>query len=83
MYEYGIDGKIQTATSSLSDIWFLVLEYISERTLVDLVKEQGALSEELSKYFFFQMIDTLLYINEKGIAHRDIKLENMLIDSEY
>ena len=53
MYEYGIDGKIQTATSSLSDIWFLVLEYISERTLVDLVKEQGALSEELSKYFFF------------------------------
>ena len=53
MYEYGIDGKIQTATSSLSDIWFLVLEYISERTLVDLVKEQGALSEELAKYFFF------------------------------
>ena len=29
------------------------------------------------------MIDTLLYINEKGIAHRDIKLENMLIDADY
>lgn len=29
------------------------------------------------------MIDTLLYINEKGIAHRDIKLENMLVDADY
>ena len=53
LYEYGIDGSIVTATSTLNDIWFLVLEYISERTLVDLVKEQGSLSEELAKYFFF------------------------------
>jgi serine/threonine protein kinase len=29
------------------------------------------------------MIDTLLYINEKEIAHRDIKLENMLVDPNY
>jgi serine/threonine protein kinase len=29
------------------------------------------------------MIDTLLYINEKEIAHRDIKLENMLVTNNY
>ena len=29
------------------------------------------------------MIETLLYINSKGIAHRDIKLENMLVNSDY
>ena len=52
LYDYGIDAKIVSPTSNLQDIWFLVLEYISERTLVDLVKEQGFLSEELAKYFF-------------------------------
>lgn len=52
LYDYGIDAKIASSTSNLQDIWFLVLEYISERTLVDLVKEQGFLSEELAKYFF-------------------------------
>lgn len=29
------------------------------------------------------MIDVLLYINSKGIAHRDIKLENMLVNEKY
>jgi serine/threonine protein kinase len=29
------------------------------------------------------MINTLLYINSKGIAHRDIKLENMLVNKDY
>jgi serine/threonine protein kinase len=67
----------------LVDIWFIVLEYVSERTLVDLVKQNSFLSEEVVKYFFEQMIDTLLYINSKGIAHRDIKLENMLVTADY
>jgi serine/threonine protein kinase len=57
-----------------------VLEYISERTLVDLVKQNGFLDEDIAKYFFRQMIETLIYINSKGIAHRDIKLENMLVN---
>ena len=29
------------------------------------------------------MVDTLIYINDQEIAHRDIKLENMLVDSNY
>lgn len=83
MYEYGIEGVVQTDQGVLSDIWFIVLEYISNRTLIDLIKEYKMLDEEAAKYFFRQMIDTLLYINQKGIAHRDIKLENMLINEKY
>jgi serine/threonine protein kinase len=29
------------------------------------------------------MIETLLYINSKGIGHRDIKLENILVNDDY
>ena len=29
------------------------------------------------------MVDTLEYIESKGIAHRDIKLENMLVNEQY
>lgn len=83
MYEYGIDGVVESELTTLNGIWFIVLEYISERTLVDLVKQNSYLSEEAAKYFFRQMIDTLIYINSKGIAHRDIKLENMLVNESY
>jgi len=41
------------------------------------------LSEEVTKYFFSQMIETLSYINSKGISHRDLKLENMLVSEDY
>lgn len=67
----------------MHDIWFIVLEYISEQTLVDLINELGCLNEGIAKYFFAQMINTLIYINSVGVAHRDIKLENMLLDSNY
>ena len=83
MYDYGIEGTIYSKNSTLHDIWFIVLEYISERTLVDLVKEHSFLDENVAIYFFAQMIETLIYINSLGIAHRDIKLENMLINAEY
>ena len=30
-----------------------------------------------------QMIDVLSYLQTKGVAHRDLKLENILIDDEF
>jgi hypothetical protein len=38
MYDYGIDGKIKGEYTNLENVWFIVLEYVSTRTLVDLVK---------------------------------------------
>lgn len=64
MYEYGINGRIVGDRVDLPDLWFLVLEYISECTLITLVKFNDRLSEENAKYFFYQMISTLKYIND-------------------
>ena len=52
MYEYGIDGLVETDVGTLTDIWFIVLEYINNRTLIDLVKEHKMLDEEAAKFFF-------------------------------
>ena len=30
-----------------------------------------------------QMLDVLEYIQKKGVAHRDLKLENILLDEEF
>jgi hypothetical protein len=53
MYDYGIDGSISGEYVNLDGIWFIVLEYISERTFVDLVKLHGGLREDVTKYFFY------------------------------
>lgn len=45
MYEYGIDGVIRLPHELLRNVWFIVLEYVPERTLSDLIKTFGIIIE--------------------------------------
>lgn len=65
MYEYGIKGVIVGEGIYLEGLWFIVLEYISERTMFNLIKCKGYLRESIARYFFKQMINTLIFINSK------------------
>ena len=42
----------------------------------------GGLGEEGGRFFFKQMINALDYMHSKKISHRDLKLENILIDRD-
>lgn len=39
-------------------------------------------SEEDAKYIFAQVVDVVIYLDQHGIAHSDIKDENVVIDSD-
>ena len=58
---------------------FIVMEYVCG-DLLDFIRKRGKLSESISKLIFKQIIEGLRYIHKKKIVHRDIKLDNILID---
>merc|ERR1719203_2393785 len=53
----------------------LVMEYMSGGELFDRVKDRGGFSEEDAAKATRQMLRALSYIHERGIVHRDLKLE--------
>lgn len=40
------------------------------------------MGEDAGRYFLNQMIDVLAYMHTKNVVHRDLKLENILVDDQ-
>ena len=62
------------------DLYFM--ELCQGGDLLQYVKRRKKLDEPIAKFLFRQIIVGLGYLHKKNIIHRDIKLENILIDNE-
>lgn len=64
-------------------VFFIALELASGGELFDFIFQTGRLDEKIARFYFLQLLDALEYIQGVGISHLDIKLANVLLDSEY
>ncbi|KAL7269974.1 hypothetical protein RUND412_007331 [Rhizina undulata] len=60
-------------------VW-LVLEYCSGDELYNYLIKNGRLTVEQTKKIFTQLVGAVTYIHMHNIVHRDLKLENILLD---
>lgn len=62
---------------------YMVLEYAENGDLLDYICARKKLSERTSRMFFMDILSGLSACHKRGIIHRDIKCENLLIDGNY
>eukprot|EP00057_Strongylocentrotus_purpuratus_P013216 XP_011667690.1 PREDICTED: hormonally up-regulated neu tumor-associated kinase [Strongylocentrotus purpuratus] len=72
----------ETITSP--QLYCLIMEYVPGRDLLTLVRGQkgGRLKEGVARRFVRQLVSALHHMHEHGIVHRDLKMENIMMDKQ-
>jgi protein-serine/threonine kinase len=58
----------------------IILEYASGGELFDYILNHRYLKDQAARRLFAQLVSGVGYLHKKGIVHRDLKLENLLLD---
>lgn len=64
---------------SFSDVQSIVMEYIDGVTLKEYMDHTGALPWKDAVHFSIQILHALQHAHDKGIVHRDIKPQNIML----
>ncbi|CAM1314792.1 SIK2 (predicted) [Pycnogonum litorale] len=64
-----------------SNMLYLVSEYASQGEIFDHIASHGKMSESMARQKFCQILSAVEYCHQHHIVHRDLKAENLLLDS--
>lgn len=59
---------------------YMLMEYVNGGELFSLLRKEGRLSSEHSKFYASEIILAFQYLHDLNIVYRDLKPENLLID---
>jgi len=81
--EFGDSGQVLKPSGRvLTGLVYIVLELVQGGLLFDVCQLVGGLGEDGGRYFFKQMLRSIEYMSSMKVAHRDLKLENILVDND-
>ncbi len=72
IYDVGFTEKVQ----------FIVMEYVDGITLTDYIEQQGLLKWRDAVHFVVQILRALQHAHDRGIVHRDVKSQNVMLLSD-
>ena len=82
---YGLyeNSTLKNTDGTETPVTYIVEEPILGGELFDHVMDKGGFSENMCRHFFKQILEAVCYVHDQGYAHRDLKLENILLDTNF
>lgn len=72
LLDVGVEGEFR----------YLVLEYVSGSTLKDIIQKRGHINTNTAIQITIRILSALQHAHDNGIIHRDIKPQNVLVNSD-
>jgi serine/threonine-protein kinase Chk1 len=66
----------------MTGIVWIAMELADSGDLFEKIEADKGVGEDLAHFYFSQPISAISYMHSKGIAHRDMKPENVLLSAE-
>lgn len=73
--------KIYEIMATKSKI-YLIIELAKGGELFSKIARRGRLTEAAARHYFRQLVSALLFCHQNGVAHRDMKPQNLLLDQD-
>ncbi|MBL7575272.1 serine/threonine protein kinase [Peptoniphilus asaccharolyticus DSM 20463] len=64
-------------------VHYIVMEFIDGKTLKELIADEGKIPEKRALNYLAQITEALKVAHNKGIVHRDIKSQNIMVTKDY
>lgn len=83
LYAYNLNAQYPSTDSKIIDTILLVLEYAPGGELFDILYYTSSVPEKVARTYFRQLVYGLEACHNNGVIHRDLKPQNLLLDSKY
>ena len=78
--EYGDEPIIKDGIPEKESSQYIIMDYLANNDLFMYVKQSEGLKEEIAKLIFYKILKAVEHCHKSGICHRDLKLENILLN---
>lgn len=77
------NGIFKKEDGSESNVRYIATELATKGDFFDFIASTGGLQEKTARFVMRQVFEAVNYMHEQGIANRDLKLENFLLDENF
>ncbi len=84
LVDYNWEAKLLSTSGAKKDVLSVVLELATGGDLFNYIFAQNkGFSEPIARYYFKQLVEAMEFMHSNNVVHRDLKLENLLLDEDY
>lgn len=83
MIDFISKGEYVKKSGEVKKVTAIVLELAEGGEMFEFLFQTGRFAEDISRYYFRQVLDCLAHMHKEGYTHRDLKPENILFTHDF